>query len=88
MPRPQARTQDRPCADGLEQSALRLQLARRAAGRPRFPAVGQTFAAVILGRSACECRRVRPSSGSITSRGSTRPRCGQGLWRLQDGRAA
>ena len=45
---PGVRTQDRPCADGLEQSALRLH--RRAVPREAaFWLVGYVFAAVILG---------------------------------------
>jgi MFS family permease len=45
---PGVRTQDRPCADGLEQSALRLH--RRAVPREAaFWLVGYVFGAVILG---------------------------------------
>ncbi|MGN6251310.1 MAG: hypothetical protein ACTHNS_05795, partial [Marmoricola sp.] len=45
---PGVRTQDRPCADGLEQSALRLH--RRAVPREAaFWLVGYVFGAVMLG---------------------------------------
>jgi MFS family permease len=47
---PGVRTQDRPCADGLEQSALRLH--RRAVPREAaFWLVGYVFGAVMLGTS-------------------------------------
>ena len=59
---PGVRTQDRPCADGLEQSALRLH--RRAVPREAaFWLVGYVFGAVTGHRPAVRCMPSTSVSG-------------------------